>query len=163
MSSVIFYFSLCQLIVEFVFFFFFLRYCTPKWDYNELKNRIVFCLFFFFVTEAAWLAEGSKQGSIHLLIIAWITRSRKGPMHWSMEKKGLSRLLLQKKISHQEIAGWYIRTYTVNPLYTVIRYNENIHSNNNFNVTKLSLRRWVNEILYNIALKLQATYVLDIC
>ena len=46
---------------------------------------------------------------------------------------------------------------TVNPYYTDTRYNEKIRYNDKLNIT-------VNEKLCkNIALKIQATYVLDIC
>ena len=54
---------------------------------------------------------------------------------------------------------------TVNPLYTDTRYNDKIHYNDNLNVTKHSLKRW--QLMRNyarmVALKLQATNVLNIC
>ena len=55
--------------------------------------------------------------------------------------------------------------YTENPLYTGTPY-DNIRYNNNFNVTKPSLSVEVTDnekLCENFALKLQATFVLDIC
>ena len=61
---------------------------------------------------------------------------------------------------------WLISHYTVNPLYNDTRYNDKVCYNDNLNVTKplLKLMVTVNEKLCkNIALKLQATYILNIC
>ena len=56
----------------------------------------------------------------------------------------------------------------VNPLYTDTQYNDKTHYNVNLNVTKPSLKRCqlmkhYARILHYIALKQQATYVLNIC
>ena len=48
--------------------------------------------------------------------------------------------------------------YTVNPLYTDIRYNDKTRINGSLNGTKLLLK--VKRILYLI---FQETYVVDIC
>ena len=60
---------------------------------------------------------------------------------------------------------WLCFVITVNSLYTDTRYNDTIHYNDNLNVTKkVAQDVTVNEKLCkNIAFKLQATYVLDIC